>query len=251
MRLENKTALVTGAGRGIGREIAKKFAEEGARVAINYNKSEKEALETQEQIVTIGGKAFTTKANVSIVSEVKSMVADTLRRFGRIDILVNNAGALITKDFFEATEEDWDLVLDTNLKGTYLCCREIAPIMLNQSERSKIINISSVSGLVGERSALTYVHYAASKAGVIGLTRALAVRLAPNINVNAIAPGAIETGMSTFFTQEKRMRLLEETPLKTLGSPLDISDAALFLASDESNWITGEVLTVSGGRGMR
>lgn len=251
MRLEGKVALVTGASRGIGREIARKFSIEGAKIAINYNESEIQAKKLEKEIHSFGREAIITKANVASSSEIKSMVSQVVKEFGNIDILVNNAGLLITKDFFDATEEDWDSVIDTNLRGPYLCTREIAPLMLKTEGKSKIINISSISGLTGQVSALNFVHYVASKAGLIGLTRALAVRLAPKINVNAIAPGVVETELVSFFTPEKRAKLLEETPLKRFGQPKDVADAALFLASDESDWITGEVLTVSGGRGMR
>lgn len=251
MRLNGKVALVTGGSRGIGKEITKRFSEEGATVAINYKDSDGEARKLEEEIHSLGGKATLIRANIGNSREVKEMVSHVVREFGRIDILVNNAGRLITKDFFEVTEEDFDSVINTNLKGPYLCIREVAPLMLERDVKGKIINISSISGLVGQPSALNFVHYVASKAGLIGLTRALAVRLGPKIHVNAIAPGVVETEMTTFFTTEKRTRLLEETPLKRFGQPRDIADAALFLASDESDWITGEVLTVAGGRGMR
>ena len=253
MRLFGKVALVTGASRGIGREISLKFAEEGAKVAINYNKSEREAKKLEEDIISKGSgmEAFAIRADVSLSKEIEDMVAEVLQKFGRIDILVNNAGLLITKDFFDLSEEEWDLVIDTNLKGPYMCCKEVARVMLKQTTRGKIINISSVSGLTGHLSALTFSHYAASKAGLVGLTRSLAVRLGPNINVNAIAPGVVETELASFFTPEKKVKLLDETPLKRFGTPKDIAGAALFLASDESDWITGEVLTVAGGRGIR
>lgn len=251
MRLQDKVALVTGASRGIGKEVARRFSEEGAKVAINYNESEEEAMKLAREIQSIGREAIVIRANLLRSTEIKSMVSQVVKELGRIDILVNNAGRLITKDFFDVTEEDWDSVIDTNLKGPYICSREVAPLMLKQDGKGKIINISSVSGLVGQVSALTFVHYVASKAGLIGLTRALAVRLGPKINVNAIAPGVVETELSSFFTPEKRTKLLDETPLKRFGRPRDIADAALFLASDESDWITGEILTVAGGRGMR
>lgn len=251
MRLKGKSALITGASRGIGREITKRFSEEGARVAINYNESESEAKKLEEEILSFGKEAVLARANIGNSSEVKAMVSHVVREFGGIDILVNNAGRLITKDFFEATEEDFDSVIETNLKGPYLCIREIAPLMLKQDGQGKIINISSISGLIGQVSALNFVHYVASKAGLIGLTRALAVRLGPKINVNAIAPGVVETELTKFFTPEKRAKLVEETPIKRFGQPREIANAALFLASEESDWITGEVLTVAGGRGMR
>lgn len=251
MRLKGKVALITGASRGIGKGIARRFSEEGAKIAINYNESEVEARKLEEELHSLGGESMLARANVGNYKEVKSMVSKVVGTFGAIDILVNNAGRLITKDFFDATEEDFDSVINTNLKGPYLCAREIAPLMLKQDRIGKIVNVASISGLTGQVSALNFVHYVASKAGLIGLTRALAVRLGPKINVNAIAPGVVETELASFFTPEKKAKLLEETPLKRLGQPKDIADAALFLASSESDWITGEVLTVSGGRGMR
>lgn len=251
MRLKGKVALLTGSGRGMGKEIARRFSEEGASIAVNYNESETQAKKFAEEIRSLGRQAIATKANISHSSEIKSMVSQVVKEFGRIDILVNNAGRLVTKDFFDATEEDWNSVVDTNLKGPYLCVREIAPVMMEQNGQGKIINISSVAGVAGLVSAVSFVSYVASKAGLIGLTRALAVRLGPKINVNAIAPGVVETEMNASFSQEKRAKILGETPLQRFGKPKDIADAALFLASAESDWITGEVLTVAGGRGMR
>ncbi len=177
------------------------------------------------------------------------MVEKTIEKFGRIDILVNNAGILVPATFLDSTEEMWDRMMDVNLKGSYLCAKEVAPIMLNQ-KRGKIINIASVSGLP-QKSALGNVPYAASKAGVIGLTRALAVNLGPHLNVNAICPGLIETDMSASLPPERRRIPIEEAPLQRNGKPDEIAYAALFLASQESDFITGEIITVSGGRGMR
>jgi len=248
-RLQGKIALVTGASRGIGRAIAKLFAEEGAKVVINYGRSEREASSLAEEIKKQGGEVLLVKADVSKSQEVKEMIKKTIDRFGRIDILVNNAGILIQAPFLESTEQMWNKMMDVNLKGSYLCAKEVAPVMLKQKS-GKIINISSVSGLA-QKSALGNVPYAASKAGVIGLTRSLAVNLGPTINVNAICPGLIETDMSASLPPERRRIPVEEAPLQRIGRPEEIAYAALFLASEESNFITGEVITVSGGRGMR
>jgi len=248
-RLQGKIALVTGASRGIGRAIAKLFAEEGAKVVINYSRSEKEAASLAEEIKQQGGEALLVKADVSQAQEVKEMIKKVADEFGRIDILVNNAGILIQSPFLESTEEMWDTMMAVNLKGSYLCAKEVAPLMLKQKS-GKIINISSVSGLA-QKSALGNVPYAASKAGVIGLTRSLAVNLGPTINVNAICPGLVETDMSASLPPERRRIPVEEAPLQRIGRPEEIASAALFLASEESDFITGEAITVSGGRGMR
>jgi 3-oxoacyl-[acyl-carrier protein] reductase len=248
-RLPCKVTIVTGAARGIGRATARLFAQEGAKVVINYSRSEKEATSLAEEIRKNGGEALLVKGDVSKADEVKRMVEKTIEKFGRIDILVNNAGILVPATFLDSTEAMWDKTMGINLKGTYLCCKEVAPIMLNQ-KRGKIVNIASVCGLA-QRTALGNTPYVTSKAGVVGLTRSLAVNLGPNINVNAISPGVIETDMVTFFTPEWKNRIIEETLMKRTGKPDEIAYAALFLASEESDFITGEVLTVGGGRGMR
>jgi len=249
MRLKNKVAIVTGAGRGIGRTIVMIFAQEGAKVVVNYNRSQKEASMVVEEIRKMGGEALMIRADVSKADEVKSMVQRTVEHFGRVDILVNNAGIMIPSSFLESTEENWDQTMDVNLKGAYLCCREVAPIMLKQN-KGKIINISSISGLF-ERSAVACVDYVVSKAGMIGLTRALAVHLGPAINVNAICPGTVETDIVASLDPETKKLMRDESLLKRLGKPEEIAYTALFLASDESDFITGEILTVAGGRGMR
>jgi 3-oxoacyl-[acyl-carrier protein] reductase len=248
-RLAGKVALVTGAGTGIGAAIALMYAKEGAKIGLNYHKSEEKAKEVSQTIKDAGGKCLLLKADVSKTTDVKRMVSKTMAKFGRIDVLVNNAGIVIAKDFLESTDEDWDRVLDVNLKGTYLCCREVAPLMLTK-KRGKIINIASVSGLA-QPSALKYPDYVASKAGVIGLTRALAVRLGPLITVNAICPGTIETEILSWMSPEIKQEMAEENFLKTLGKPSYVAQTATFLASQEADWITGEVLTVAAGRGMR
>ena len=249
MRLQGKSALVTGASRGIGRSIAKLFAEEGGKVAINYNKSEEEAKSLAEEIKKQGGEVLLERADVSKADQVRKMVRGTVETFGRIDILVNNAGILKQATFLDTTEEIWDITMKINLKGAYLCSKEVAPIMLNQ-KKGKIINVSSVSGLA-DRTALWNTPYTVSKAGMIGLTRSLAVNLGPHINVNAICPGFTDTDIVSSLPPDRRRIVIEESLLKRIGKPEEIASAALFLASDESDLITGEILTVSGGRAMR
>ena len=248
MKIENKVAIVTGASRGIGRGIAKRFAQEGARVAINYNTSEREASLFLDEIEREGGKAILARADVSKRAEVKQMVRKTMEAWNRIDILVNNAGIHYPVDIFEHTEEMWNKTIDVNLKGTYLCCKEVAPIMLGQKS-GKIINISSNSGMY-HPSAMLFSEYVASKAGVNGLTKALALRLGPYITVNAICPGAIMTEMNAFRDDNAKKAVIEETPLKRMGTVEDVANASLFLASDDSSFITGELMLVTGGRGM-
>ena len=248
MRLKDRVTIVTGASRGIGRSIAELFAQEGAKVVINYIRSAKEAAALADQINKRGGQAIAVKADVSKQKDVKYLIKTTLEKFGRIDILVNNAGIHFTDDFLEAKEQVWDKTMDINLKGAYLCSKEVAPVMLKQ-KKGKIIMMSSNSGLY-HPSAMRYVEYVTSKAGMNGLTKALALRLGPNIAVNAICPGYIKTEMVEFNDPETERRLLEETALKRLGTPQDVANAALYLASDEADFVTGELLIVAGGRGM-
>lgn len=250
MRLKDKVAIVTGASRGIGRGIAKMFAEEGAKVIVNYNTSKNDASSLAEEIKKMGRDVLLVQADVSKADQVKNMVRKTVERFGRVDVLVNNAGTLVpAKSFLESTEEGWDRTLDVNLKGAYLCCREVAPIMLKQ-KKGKIINISSVSGLY-DKLGMGFVDYVSSKAGMIGLTRALAVHLGPAINVNAIAPGTVKTEIVAALPAEVKQQMKDEALVKRLGTPEDMAYAAVYLASDESDFVTGEVLTVSGGRAIR
>lgn len=249
VRLEGRVALVTGAARGIGNAISKLYVKEGAKIVVNYNKSEKEALALAEEMEKINKDILVVKADVSKVDEVKEMFQKTMERFGRIDILVNNAGILVPEVFLESTEDTWDKTMDINLKGAYLCAKEVAPIMLKQ-ERGKIINISSISGL-SEKSAVRNTAYVVSKSGMLGLTRSLSVNLGPNINVNAICPGLTDTEMLAALGPERIKAGIEESLLKRIGKPEEIANAAVFLASDESDFITGEFFTISGGRAMR
>lgn len=246
--MKDKVVIVTGASRGIGNAIARKFAEEGAKVVVNYNRSEESAAKLIAEIRKGGGEAIAVRADVSKAAEVKLLVKQTIEKYDAVHVLVNNAGVLFENTFLDADETVWDRTMDTNLKGAYLCAKEVAPIMLKQGS-GKIINISSNSGGY-HPSALTFVEYVVSKAGMNGLTRALALKLGPQINVNAICPGWIITEMTGTLDPELEKRILAETPKKRFGKVDDVADAALFLASDDSDFVTGETFLVTGGRGM-
>ena len=248
MRLQGKTAIVTGAGQGIGRTIAVMFGAEGANVVIADFVAEY-GEQTAGIIRDAGGHALFVKVDITKTDEVKKMVQEALDHFGRIDILVNNAGIFRPGTGFDFTEADWDKNMNVNLKGGCFCTREASGIMLKQ-KKGKVINIASICGMA-ERSAIGNLPYTVSKAGVIGMTRSLAVILGPHINVNAIAPGFIDAGQGKLEPAEYKEKARLEAPLKRLGSAEDIGHAAIFLASDESDFITGEILTVSGGRAMR
>ena len=242
--LENKVALVTGAGRGIGRAIAIALAEEGAEVIVNYNGSEERAKEVKQTIEENGGKASIYKCNVSDFEACETMIREIVKEHGHLDILVNNAG--ITKDglIMKMKEEDFDRVLNVNLKGTFNTIRHSARQMLKQRS-GKIINISSVSGILGN---VGQANYAASKAGVIGLTKTMARELGSRgITVNAIAPGFVDTEMTEVLSEEIRENACKQIILGRFGKPEDIANAAVFLASDKADYITGQVISVDGG----
>jgi 3-oxoacyl-[acyl-carrier protein] reductase len=247
-RLDGKVAIVTGASRGIGRSVALRFAEEGANVVAVYQHQAAEAEAVVQAIRAGGGDAFAIAADVSSSTDVRSLVEATMERFGRIDILVNDAGVMVAKGLFETTEDDWDLTIDVNLKGAYLCSKAVAPVMLRQ-ERGTIINMSSNSGLY-HPSAMRFTEYVVSKAGMNGLTKAMALALGPHVTVNAICPGWIRTDMVEVIEPEVQQRILDETALHRWGTPDDVASSAVFLASDEASFITGELLIVAGGRGM-
>lgn len=239
-----KIALVTGAGRGIGRAIAIAMAKEGMDVIVNYNGSADKAEETAAIIRELGVQAKTYKCNVADFEECKKMVDDVVAEFGRIDVLVNNAG--ITRDnlLMKMTEEDFDAVIGINLKGAFNTTKHVSKILLKQ-KAGKIINISSVSGILGNAG---QANYSASKAGVIGLTKSTARELASRgITCNAIAPGFIETDMTSAMNEQVIEKSIEMIPLKRIGKAEEIADLAAFLASDKANYITGQVFAVDGG----
>jgi 3-oxoacyl-[acyl-carrier protein] reductase len=247
-RLKDQVAIVTGASRGIGRSIAEVFASEGAKIVVNYNSDEKKASEVAKEIERKGGQAICVRADVSNPADVKRLVNTTLDKFGRIDVLVNNAGVMFPEDFLSAGDHVWNKTIDINLKGAYLCSKEVAPIMIKQ-KRGKIINISSNSGLY-HPSSMRYVEYVTSKAGMNGMTKAMALRLGPYITVNAICPGYIKTEMVAHNDPTVEKMLLDETALKRFGRPDEVASAAVYLASNEADFVTGELLIVAGGRGM-
>jgi 3-oxoacyl-[acyl-carrier protein] reductase len=248
LRLSGKVAIVTGASRGIGYAIAKRFAREGARVVINYNNSKSGAAKLLREIRKSGGEGMIVKADVSSSKEVKEMVKKTLDKYGRVDILVNNAGVMYTETFLDADDDVWDKTIDVNLKGAYLCSKAVAPVMIRQ-KRGKIINVSSNSGLY-HPSAMRFVEYVVSKAGMNGLTKALALKLGPYINVNAVCPGWIKTDMVSTIDPEVERAIIDETALKRYGTPEEVANAVLYLASSESDFVTGELHIIAGGRGM-
>jgi NAD(P)-dependent dehydrogenase (short-subunit alcohol dehydrogenase family) len=245
MRLKDKVTIITGSGSGIGREIALTFAREGAKVVIAEIHVER-AEETAKEVEKRGGESLVVETDVKKSAGVDRMVVKTMDEFKKIDILVNNAGILLTGYVEHFSEEDWDMVLNANLKAYFLVTKRVVPEMSTQG-KGKIINIASVEALVG---APALSAYSASKGGVISFTRAMAIELAPRrINVNCICPGVIETAMTkpALDVPAIRQMLLDRTPLYRFGQPSDIANAALFLASDESDFVTGHALVVDGG----
>ena len=239
-----KNVLITGASRGIGAETARLFALEGYRVWINYSKSSSDAEELCDRLREKGAEAFTVKADVSSPDQVREMFRTIEAGCGGVDVLVNNAGIAQTKLFTEITDDDWQRMISVNLSGVFYCCRAALPYMIRR-HFGRIINISSMWGQVGGSCE---VHYSAAKAGVIGLTKALAMEEGlSGITVNCVAPGVIKTDMTSCYSDEEMKALAEETPTGTLGTPLDVARAVLFLARDESAFITGQVLGVNGG----
>lgn len=243
-KLNGKTAVVTGASRGIGRAIAIQLASEGANVVVNYSGSEQKAKEVVEEIIALGSKAIAVQANVADNDSVQNLMKTAIDEFGSIDILVNNAG--ITRDnlLMRMKEDEWDDVIDTNLKGVFLCTKAVTRQMMKQRS-GRIINISSIVGVMGNAGQANYV---AAKAGVIGLTKTSARELASrNILVNAIAPGFITTEMTDELPEDIKNAMLAQIPLAKLGQPEHIAKAVLFLASDDSEYITGQTLQIDGG----
>lgn len=246
MSLSGRTALVTGGSRGIGRAVALKLAREGAEVVVTATSLER-AQKTVDEITALGGKALAVKVDVSNMSDVESLFARISEVFGKLDILVNNAG--ITRDglLMRMKEADWDAVLDTNLKGAFVCTREAVKLM-GKAKGGSIVNISSV---VGEMGNAGQANYCASKAGLIGLTKSVAKEYAKrNITVNAITPGFIETDMTDVLTATVKEDLLRQIPAGRFGKPEDIANAVFFLVSAMGSYITGHVLSVNGGMYM-
>ena len=243
MRLKDEIAFITGSARGIGREIAEVFARQGALVIISDIKQE-DCQATAAELTAAGYKADAFACNVTSSSDVDQCVDRIIEKYGRIDILVNNAG--ITRDglFLRMKEEDWDAVINVNLKGTFNACKSVSKVML-KARKGKIINIGSVIGVMGNAG---QANYAASKAGVIALAKSLAREFASrNITVNAVAPGYIKTAMTDKLSDEVKNKILESVPLGRMGLPSDVANVCLFLASKEADYVTGQTILVDGG----
>ena len=247
MSLMGKCAVVTGASRGIGRAIALELASQGAKVVVNYSGSEQKAMQVVDEIKANGGEAIAVQANVSDSVSVQQLMKTAVDTYGSLDILVNNAG--ITRDnlLMRMKDDEWDDVINTNLKGVFLCTKAVTRQMMKQ-RAGRIINISSIVGVAGNPGQANYV---AAKAGVIGLTKTTAQELASrNILVNAIAPGFITTEMTDSLPEELKEAMLKQIPLAKLGQPEDIAKAVAFFASDNANYITGQTLHIDGGMVM-
>lgn len=246
MQFSDKVVIVTGSSRGIGKSIALSFAKEGAAVVVS-GRSEEALKRVAEEIESLGGKALAIAADVAVVEDAKKLLDKTIEAFGKIDILINNAG--ITRDnlLFRLSEEDWDSVLDTNLKGSFNCIKFSArPMMKNKG--GVIINITSVVGQTGNAG---QTNYSASKAGLIGLTKSVAKELASrNIRVNAVAPGFIATDMTENLSDKVKEELIKSIPLAKLGSVEDVAELVMFLSSEKAKYITGQVINVDGGMVM-
>ena len=246
MTLQGKVALITGGARGIGRSIALRLAQDGVRIAIG-DLIEEEGLKTQKELEEAKTEAMFVSLNVTDESSAKDAIAQVTDRWGSIDILVNNAGITRDKLLLRLSEQDWDAVLNVNLKGAYVCSRAVLSTMLRQ-RWGRIVNTSSVVGLVGNAG---QTNYAASKAGLIGFTKSLAREVAArNITVNAVAPGYINTQMVQALSEELQQTVLKQIPVSRFGTPEDVANAVAFLCSEESSYITGHVLNVDGGLAM-
>jgi len=244
MKLKDQVALVTGAARGIGRAIAIALAQEGCGVVVS-DIDEQGAVKVAQTIEAMGRKALAVRTDVSSLQDVRTLFQKTLQAFGRLDILVNNAGIIRRGSLENHRDEDWELVLAVNLRGTYYCSREAARIMKGQGY-GRIINISSVAGKVGDITSAP--SYGPSKGAVNTLTKSLARELAPfGVTVNAVAPHAIETEMSAEWSEEKRRAVISQIPVGRMGKPEEVAAAVVFLASPEAGFITGEILDVNGG----
>ena len=247
MGLDGKVAIVTGASRGIGKAIAVKLAQSGAKVVVNYISNSDAAEEVVSYIKNLGSDAVALKADVSYTAEAEKLVQETIAHFGKIDFLVNNAG--ITRDnlILRMKEEEWDAVINTNLKGVYNCTKAVLKPMLKQRS-GKIVNITSVIGLMGNAG---QANYAAAKAGIIGFTKSVAKEVASRgITANAVAPGFITTEMTEKITEETRESMLTTIPLNRLGDPEDVAEVVRFLVSSGANYVTGQTIAVDGGMVM-
>lgn len=239
-----KTVIVTGSSRGIGAATIEEFAKLGYNLVINYNRSKEKALSLLEKVRSLGCSAIALQADISEFSEAQALIKKTLEEFGKIDILVNNAGIAEQKLFMDMDEKDWRKMFDVNAHGMFNCTLPAARHMV-QNHRGKIINISSIWGIAG---ASCEVHYSASKAAVIGFTKALAKELGPSgIQVNCIAPGVIGTDMNADLNEDEIRELVQKTPCVRLGTASDVAKAIVFLSSDNSDFITGQVIGVDGG----
>ncbi len=242
--LSGKTALVTGGSRGIGRAIALALAGHGASVMVNYVRNADAARETVEALRALGVRADAVQGDVAVPEEAVRIVQATIEAFGRLDILVNNAGITHDDLVLRLDQDDWDTVLNTNLRGTFFCTKSALRGMIRQ-RWGRIINVTSVAGLVGNAG---QANYSAAKAGIIGFTKAVAKEVANrNITVNAIAPGFVETEMTRDLTEQQREAILRQIPAGRTGRPEDVAPAAVFLASEEAAYVNGHVLTVDGG----
>ena len=240
----SKTVLITGGSRGIGRACAKAFAAAGYRVAVIYNNAAEAAEELVAELISSGTDTAAFRCDVASFDGVGKVVADVKKRFGNIDVLVNNAGIAQIKLFTDITESEWDRMFDVNVKGVFNFCSHVVPGMVSE-KKGRIINVSSMWGITG---ASCEVHYSASKAAVIGFTKALAQELGPSgITVNCIAPGVIATDMNSGLDQETMAQLEDEIPLMRIGEPEEVAASAVFLASEGASYITGQILSVNGG----